>query len=108
MKSKVQIKVVLDDGGGAALCVWRDKYEHAYDYDMGQLAEDIINLRDGDTCDSWDNNNWGTGASNSDTSCRDYFGTPSQVIKAIIADYRNDNIYGSNHTRLVKALKELK
>lgn len=106
--SKVQIKVVLDDGGSAALCVWRDKYAHGYDYDMTQLADDIIALRDGDDCNYWDNNQWGTGVSRSDSSCRDYIGTPKQVIREILADYRNNNIYGGNHIRLAVALKAKK
>ncbi len=101
--SKVQIKIVMDDGGSIALCVWRDKYAHLYDYGS-QLADDLVALRDGDTCDSWDNNEWGSGVSHSDASCRDYYGTPKQVMKAVIRDYRDGDIYGGNHEELAKAL----
>ena len=107
MYSKVQIRIILDDGGGMVLVVWRDKYAHYYDY-ADQLAEDIILLRDGETTTSWDNNEWGTGISFSDSSCRVYQGTPQQVIKEILKDYRNDDIYGNNHIELAKTLKNIK
>lgn len=106
MKSKVQIKIVMDDGGSIALCVWRDKYAHIYDYGA-HLADDLVSLRDGDTCTTWDNNEWGTGITKSDPSCRDYYGTPGQIIKQVIRDYRRDNVYGGNHAELATALISL-
>ena len=104
MKSKVQVKIVLDDGGSIALVVWRDKYAHLYDTGE-QLAADLLLLRDGATAESWDNNQWGTGVSNSDDACRDYWGTPGQIIKDVLHDYRHDNIYGANHAGLALHLE---
>ncbi len=106
MKNKRQIKVVLDDGGGLALAVFADKYAHGYD-NGGQLAEDLMALLDGDSCNNWDNNEWGTGVSNGDEFCRTYSGTPWQVIREILRDYHTDNIYGGNHVHLATQLAEL-
>lgn len=100
MKSKKQIKVVLDNGGGAAMAVFCKKYAHGYD-DMQQLADDIICLRDDNSVLGWDNNQWGTGVTQSDGSCRTYYGTPQQVINAVIND---DDYYGANLDNLQAAL----
>jgi hypothetical protein len=103
MKSKKQIKIVMDDGGGIALAVYADKYAHLYD-NGSQLADDLILLRDEGTTDGWDNNEWDTGITRSDQSCRDYFGTPQQIIDQVVRDYNNDDVYGANHQQLAKQL----
>ena len=105
MKSKVQIEIVLDDGGGIDLVVWRDKYAHIYDYE-DQLAEDLVLLMEGDNATSWDNNQWGGGIIRDNQCCRYYCGTPNQIIVAVIKDFKSNNIYGANHQGLARALIE--
>jgi hypothetical protein len=106
MRNKRQIKIVLDDGGGLALAVYSDKYAHLYDRGS-QLADDLMELLNGSDCGGWDNNEWGTGITSSDQSCRDYCGTVLQVIREIIRDYNNDNVYGANHANLAEAIVDL-
>jgi hypothetical protein len=100
MKSKKQISVILDDGGCATLHVYADRYAHIY-ADMSQLADDLITLRDEGDTSYWDNNEWDTASDNATQSDCDFWGTPSQVIRAIKAHGRE---YGYNLTALQRDL----
>ena len=105
MKSKAQIKVVLDSNDEAILVVYRDKYAHNYE-DLEQLASDLILLMDGDRCQHWDNNQWDTGITSHDATCGEYWGTPYQVIDSIICNAIYDNDIGDSHAKLAKYLQK--
>ena len=105
MKSKRQIRVAINDGGGLALTVYADRYAHLYDKG-GQLADDLLLLERGDKCGDWDNNEWETGATYHNDSCLVYYGTPLEVIREILEDYHRGKIYGVNHIQLVQEIEK--
>jgi hypothetical protein len=104
MKNKRQVKILLDDGGGYAMAVYANKYASNIMITGDQVADMLIAVMDGHDASDWDNNMWGKNTTSSDPSCRDYVGTAYQVAREIVRDYRNDNIYGANHTELAIAL----
>jgi len=54
----MNIDIIFNNGGGVTLQDRDNYYMHYYD-NMEQLAEDIINLRDGGTTSDWDGNEFG-------------------------------------------------
>lgn len=103
MKSKRQVGIVMDNGGGIAMAVYNKKYACLSD-DGKQVASMLTAVMDGDDTGDWDNNQWGQGVMSVDQQTRAYYGTAYQVARAIVRDYQEDNIYGANHKNLAIAL----